>query len=238
MSEPQNPYEAPESVLADPEDVVGGSIESALAGEYKFDIGDLLNEAWLLISGFKASFWGAVIGIMFIQLAINGIAAATISDMVILVIVQYVVVFATLPLNAGIFMLAIRRSAGLDVKAVEVTGYYAYIGRLVLLYVLSMVLIMLGYLLFVLPGIYLTVGYIFAIPLLLDKNLSPWRALETSRKAVQHCWFKIAGLLLVIGLILMLSTLALLIGLIWAAPLCTVVLGLLYVKMFGYGREQ
>jgi len=49
--------------------------------------------------------------------------------------------------------------------------------------------------------IYLAVGYIFAIPLVIDKRLPFWDALETSRKLVSKKWWSVFGFLIVLSLL-------------------------------------
>ena len=77
----------------------------------------------------------------------------------------------------------------------------------------------------------------FAVPLMLEKNLSIIDAFEASRKAVTHHWFKLFGLLFVMGLILFLSMLPLGIGLIWTMPMMMAVIGVLYRRMFGISEQ-
>jgi len=92
---------------------------------------------------------------------------------------------------------------------------------------------LIGFLLLVLPGIYLSIAYVFALPLIADKGLDVWEAMELSRKAVTKNWFKVFGLMLLLGLIFGLGALTLGIGLIWAIPLMFVTLyGLLYPLIF------
>ena len=55
---------------------------------------------------------------------------------------------------------------------------------ILLLAIVSGLLIGIATLCFILPGIYLAIAYMFALPLLLDKNLDFWPAMETSRKLV------------------------------------------------------
>jgi len=73
--------------------------------------------------------------------------------------------------------------------------------QILLLAIISGFLIGLATLCFILPGIYLAVAYMLALPLLLDKNLDFWPAMETSRKLVTKKWFSFFGFSLVLGLI-------------------------------------
>jgi len=99
----------------------------------------------------------------------------------------------------------------------------------ILIYIMSI----LGFILLVLPGIYLTIAYIFTLPLIVDKGMDVWQAMELSRKMVTKHWFKVFGLMLILSIIMGLGALAFGVGLIWAVPLMFVTLyGLLYPLMF------
>jgi len=90
-----------------------------------------------------------------------------------------------------------------------------------------------GFVLLILPGIYLSIAYVFTLPLIADKNMTVWEAMEFSRKSVTKHWFKVFGLLFLLSLMMAVGTLALGIGLIWAIPLMFVTLyGLLYPLIF------
>ena len=57
----------------------------------------------------------------------------------------------------------------------------------------SLLLTALGFLCLILPGIYLWVAWIFTLPLIMDKRLDFWSAMELSRKMVTRHWWKLFG---------------------------------------------
>lgn len=57
----------------------------------------------------------------------------------------------------------------------------------------------------ILPGIYLLVAWIFSIPLVADKRLEFWSAMELSRKVVTSVWFQVFGLLILTSLPLLIT---------------------------------
>jgi uncharacterized membrane protein len=71
----------------------------------------------------------------------------------------------------------------------------------------------LGFLCLVLPGIYLSVAWMFTLPLVMDKHLDFWSAMEVSRKVVTRHWFKCLGLSIVLLLLPFAGLLALFVGL-------------------------
>ena len=162
------------------------------------------------------------------------------------------------PIIGGMFMLGIKRAVNLPIKATMVLDYFHDIWRIVGVVILSMILITIPFAIatvlltfamamsfflqvlmglvsiaFFLLGAYLIWSYIFALPLTIEKKLSIWKSLETSRKAVTQHWFKIFFLSWAEIIILVLASLPLLLGLIWALPWFYCVQGVLYRTLFG-----
>jgi hypothetical protein len=64
-----------------------------------------------------------------------------------------------------------------------------------------------GILLFIFPGIYLSVAYTFALPLIVEKQFNFWKAMETSRKIVTRRWWGVFGFFVVFGFFMLLVSL-------------------------------
>lgn len=128
---------------------------------------------------------------------------------------------------------ALQRAKGTEPQFKDVDRVFARFWPLVLMRLAGGLLVVAGTAALVVPGIYLAVGYSLATPLLLDRGLGFWEALETSRKAVTQRWFLVAGLWLVLGAILLASVFPLILGWLVALPfaLCTIVA--LYEAAFG-----
>ena len=75
-------------------------------------------------------------------------------------------------------------------------------GRLLMCTVVGLLLICVGLVLFVIPGIYLLVAYSFAFTLIVDRGMGPWQALETSRRVVNKNWWGVFGLTIVMLLLI------------------------------------
>jgi uncharacterized membrane protein len=73
-------------------------------------------------------------------------------------------------------------------------------------------------------------------PLIVDRRLTSWKAMETSRRAVTKRWFQFFGLLIVVGLLIAVSAIPLGIGLIWTAPWSVNVIGVVYRRTFGVAQ--
>jgi uncharacterized membrane protein len=231
-----NPYEVPSSNLDQPSTTGSSPLNP------NWEIGAVLSEAWALSNGFKATFWGGLliyIGIIMATAIAMGIlgfvmtlvtAELAVATAVLSQVVQLVV---TAPLMAGLFMLGIKRAAGQAVTASMLLNYFPKTLPLFLTYLLMIVLIVIGLVLLVIPGIYLTIAYALALPLLVDKNLGIWESLETSRKGITRCWFRFFGFGIIAFVIVLISAIPLGIGLIWTLPWLYVATGIVYRDVFG-----
>ena len=217
--------------------------ESAERGDYDFSIGSVLSESWERTSGLKGSFWAAGAIVFLVMIVIGGIfgggsAVLVGNDDVIAgglssILLQLVIMAVMYPFMAGIMMLGIERSVDLPLSYKSVFGYFAYTLPLLGVAVLMSILIVIGYLLLIIPGIYLSLAYMFAVPLVVEKNLGIWDAMETSRKAVTSHWFKLFFLFLIMSVILIISALPFGIGLIWTYPMMVAMMGVMYRDIFG-----
>jgi uncharacterized membrane protein len=96
----------------------------------------------------------------------------------------------------------------------------------------SFLLICVGLLLCVLPGIYLAVGYAFALPLVIDKQHDFWTAMEVSRRVVHRQWWTMFGLALVLFILNIVGVLACLVGCIVTAPISVAAAMYAYEDLF------
>ncbi|MDR3459098.1 MAG: GYF domain-containing protein [Verrucomicrobiae bacterium] len=109
---------------------------------------------------------------------------------------------AMLALNSvimgGFYYACLRRMRGEKVAVTEIFwGFQNAFGPLLLTGLVAGLLTELSVCCFVLPMIYLMVAWAFAIPLVADKKMFFWAALELSRKVVTRVWFEVLVLLLV-----------------------------------------
>jgi uncharacterized membrane protein len=148
-------------------------------------------------------------------------------------IIQLVLALIVYPMSAGILMMGIHQVSGKPVSIGMMFGYFDQTLRLFLLYIVMMIMVTIGFILLILPGIYLAVAYAMALPLLIEKKMGVWEALETSRKALSKRWFTVFGLFILLGILVALSALPLGIGLIWTIPLSVTVMGVVYKTVFG-----
>jgi len=99
--------------------------------------------------------------------------------------------------EGGLYLIFIRRIRGQPAAVSDVfAGFNIAFAQLLLAGVVSGLLGAFGMCCCVLPGIYLLIAWTFGVPLVVDKKLEFWSALELSRKVVTHVWFQMFGLML------------------------------------------
>jgi uncharacterized membrane protein len=109
-------------------------------------------------------------------------------------------------------------------------GFGPSLGQLVLLGLVEAIVVLVGYALCFIPGLYLNVAWFFAVPLVIDRRMDCWSALELSRKTVNKHWFVVFGFLIVYGLLAISGILACCLGVLVTMPIGVAAL------MYGYER--
>ena len=222
----------------------GGNVQDAIDGNIEVNVLETMGEAWRGMKGFKLKchiasvIWFVVYIIAAlvtvpVTYALVAVGATPDAAAIIAWLVQIVAISVTMPMMIGITVMGIRHASGKSVSAGTVFNYFHRAPAAILWYIVMSVMIMLGYLLLILPGIYLSFAYMFSLPLLVEKNMGVWQALETSRKAVTRFWFRATGFLLLIMLLITLGMIPLGIPLIWILPWVTLAYALVYFKLFG-----
>ena len=200
-----------------------------------WSIGEVLKTASEKQVGFKFNYvialiiYGAIsTAIAFVQEASVGTSGGGMASLV-----EIVITLVLFPLGVGLGLLGIRRAAGKDTPVSTLWEPYSHALPLIVMFVLMAVLIVAGFFLLVLPGIYLSIAYSFAPYLIVEKNMGVWEALETSRKAITQYWWRYFGLMIVALVLIIIGAIPLLIGLIWALPIVAIATGEVFAKTFG-----
>jgi hypothetical protein len=88
-------------------------------------------------------------------------------------------------------------------------------------------------LVFSIAGYYLKCSLMFAMLLVVEKKYTVWQAIKTSFFAFNQHWFKIIVMYLVMGFIIVVSTIPASIPLIWTIPMLFNLQGIVYRNIFG-----
>jgi hypothetical protein len=227
-----------------------GSLRSALEGDYELSVGGTLSEAWERTQGVKFTFLASVFVYIVILLIIGTIfgiifniqayqeAGSEFQALLAQVGIDLISMPIEIPMFTALFMMGVKHVNDHPIEVGDLFNYYIMVWPLVFASILVYLFVAVGIVLLILPGIYLSVAYIFVYPLMIDKRMGAWEAMETSRKAVTKHWFTFFFILLALGLITLLSALPLGIGLIWTIPMGYLVYGIMYTKVFGYANEE
>lgn len=212
---------------------------SAATADGDFSISEVLTEAWSLAQGHKVPFL-AVYAVVFLAVmllsVLLGMLFGTGPHLLSMFIQQVVIAAVIYPCVAGVVTLGLRRAAGLPVAIADATPDTALLVPVVTLGVLVSLATTIGFMFLVIPGVYLSVALMFALPLLLDRKLGAVAAMETSIRMVNRRWFKYFGFCVVIGLLIALSAVTV-IGLIWTLPFSVIAVSIVYRHAFGITLE-
>lgn len=241
-----NPYSPPSVDLEKPIHTDAGSgfgsLESGIRGDYEFGIGELMKEAWEVQKGNKLAIWlglGVATGCMMVLLFIlgailgTGMTGSTPDESITSTLaIQFGSILVIMPMMAGLFMMVIKLTANVETGPMEVFAYFNQAPKLILWYFMQIIFTYLGIFLLIIPGIYLAFAYQLSLPVMIDKKINPWLALEASRKAITHNWFRFFFLAMSMGFICGLSMFTI-IGPIWTIPWYFCTIGILYRRIFG-----
>ncbi|WP_415397753.1 hypothetical protein [Sulfurimonas sp. CS5] len=202
---------------------------------YDFSIIGVLKEGFRRTDGVKLTFVGSIIIYALIALFVKSLTEfifPNTQSFVSIYASSIVEMLFTLPILIGIMILGVKHAREEELKVASIFDYFGMIIPVMLAYIAMSILLSIGFILLVIPGIYLAISYAFVYTLIVDKGLGVWEAMELSRKTVTQQWFKFFGLSLLSGIIIIISALPFGIGLIWSIPTTYIAYGLLYHRLF------
>ncbi len=199
-----------------------------LERDYTLDIGSCLRRGWALV---RSDFW-PLVGITALVLALLGTASSSFrenSSGVTSVLAPLIIG----PLLGGLCLHFLKKIRGEPTNIETVfSGFRTHFLQLFLGGFVALTLIGLGFFCLVLPGVYLFVAWMFALPLIIDKRLDFWPAMELSRKTISRHWFNFLGFIVILGLLNLAGLVALAVGLFIAAPVAVAALMYAYEDIF------
>jgi len=89
-----------------------------------------------------------------------------------------------------------------------------------------------------LPTIFLSVNLMFTLPLIVDKRLEFWPAMQTSWKMVRKHWWQIFGLAVLVGLVNLAGFLLCCVGVLFSMPIGIAAMMYAYETIFSAARPQ
>jgi predicted Ser/Thr protein kinase len=207
--------------------------EQILAEDYTLNIRSCVRRGWKLL---RSNFWPFV-GITALLFALMGFAASIGGQAIrhgpaeknSFEITSGLSLLVWGPLAGGLYLYLLKKLRG--EKATVETVFSCFTSRFLHLFLGGFVtglLTWLGFLCFILPGIYLLVAWMFTLPLIVDKQLDFWSAMELSRKVVTKHWWKFLLFSVVLTLLTLAGFIALFVGVFVMMPLT------LAAKMYAY----
>ena len=184
------------------------------------DIGSALSRGWALVSsnlmvlaGATVLGWLVTVGLAFVP------------------ILGWIVGFVLL---GGLDYMFLRRIRGEEVQIGDVfAGFNLALLNLTMAGLVKWLLTMIGLGLCIVPGIYLAVGYVFALPLAIDKKMEFWTAMEVSRRVVHEHWWSMFALVIVLALVVFAGFLLCGVGVVISIPVASAALMYVYEDLFG-----
>ncbi|MDZ7263658.1 MAG: hypothetical protein ONB16_03675 [candidate division KSB1 bacterium] len=201
--------------------MAGSGSEHPAAGQV--NISRWLSEAWNLVMSDFANFM--LLSIIYIVLM--GIASWTFLGGLI---------FGG-PLTAGFFYIVFQKIRGNPINIGDIAKGFNFFVAALLADILITVFVAIGLFFLIIPGIVISALYMFAFPLIIEKNMDFWQAMETSRKIIQKNIFEYSAFMLLLYVLLLLGLLMLLVGFVFALPLTFVAIGLAYRDMVGLDEK-
>ncbi len=220
---------------------------AATVGPEPFSIGATLRKAWAMTKGAKGAIWAgsAIMYLILLAIVAGGMtllrtAGGDMSStgLALNLVLPAIIDVCFVIFTAGLLLMGIKKVAGESISWKMIFAGFPNAGKIIVATILQTLLIGIGFLLLVLPGIYLAVGYVMTIPLIVCEGLSPWQAMEKSRKAVHKVWWRVLGLYILMSIIFSLSAIPLAIGLIWTWPMFLTLAGVVYWQLFGVNKTD
>jgi len=212
-----------------------------LEQDYTLDIGSCVSRGWKLLC---ANFWpfvGITALIMTLLTFAGGMGedalergpmghnSGPIASVLALLILG--------PLEGGLFLYFLKKIRG-EKTTIE-TVFCGFSHRFLHLFLAAFVTTLLTWIGFflVLPGIYLLIAWAFTVPLVADKQIDFWSAMEMSRKIITKHWWKFFGFAIVSILLFFLGALAFGIGVFVTTPLIVASLMYAYEDIIGSVKQ-
>lgn len=193
--------------------------EEAMARVAGVGIGDALGRGWDLL---KADFW-PIIGVSALVTVLASIAHSA-----------FIGILVTGPLVGGLNWYLLKKVRGQPAQLADAfAGFSSDFLQLFLGFLVSALLVSLGVILCVIPGIYLAVAWQFMLLLIMDHKLEFWPAMEVSRKVISRHWWGFLGFAIVSGLLNLAGSLCCVVGVFITIPWTLLAFVCLYENRFG-----
>lgn len=193
--------------------------------EYSFHFEKYLSEGWNLFR--KAPLLLALYTLIFL---------CVITLLNFIPLIGAIVCAIVIPILIGGFYVGIKKLD--DANSVEIGDFFESSDNWLQLFVFGVVsglLVSLGYLLLVLPGIWFSVAILFGYPLVVFAKIEFWDSIKISANIINKKWFNFFGLVIVLILINIVGTIPVGLGLFITIPFSFATIYACYKDRVGFG---
>ncbi|MDX2239525.1 MAG: hypothetical protein NW224_02470 [Leptolyngbyaceae cyanobacterium bins.302] len=210
--------------------------QSIVDRNYNLDIGEYFNRGWELFKQYALPF----VGFLLLVLIIGGVLSRLPYPLGLNEDRQGGIVNSIISpiLTAGFYIVAFKLAKGQSASFGDFFRGFNNFLPIFLVNLVGSLLIALGLILLIIPGIYLAVAYFFATTLVIEKRFDFWTALETSRKLVTKRWFSFLGFGLLLFLLNLGGALLFVVGLLITVPLTFCIIVAAYEDIIGLNGSQ
>jgi hypothetical protein len=142
------------------------------------------------------------------------------------------------PLYVGYSIAAFRILSGQTLQFSDFFRGFNYFLPLFLSSLASGIIVGIGFILLLIPGIYLAIGYMLTTFLIIDLRMEFWQAMEMSRNIVTRHWFAFFGFALLLFLVNLLGMIALGAGMLVSIPVTACAAAVAYKEIVGIYSEE
>lgn len=221
-------------------DVNSDRLNTTLAKQYQFDLKSLLKKASVLT---KANFSpllqsSVVLFLAFVMMGVIAQRFITINDDGSYIfehqsIFEIVAICIVSPLITGLYMAGVKHARGESTTVFSVFAYFPLLFLVALTQLVNSILVQLGLMLLIIPGIYFYLASSFALMLVADRKLTPISAIILSCRVFNAYWSQILSVYGVFFLLFATVPLTFGLSLIWVLPFYFSAMGLLYDELIG-----
>ena len=216
-------------------------IESALNGQYRFDIKALLAfshaqtkpQLFPFIGAMLLAFSGIIVFVM-ILLSIFEITNPLAIERSTALQLEILMLFFMAPIITGFLVMGIRVAMGKKIKPLDMLAFFPRMFVLGMVSVFISLWVSVGFAMFIVPGLYLWIVTSLVLPLMADKGYAPFQSIKLSFLLVNKylsSFIFIHGfiLLLIIGSVLTYGLLF-----FYTVPFILTLKGKIYTDLVGY----
>jgi hypothetical protein len=235
---------------------VGGTPEKAVTGDYTIDIKQVMEEAWATTRVSRVSINVGILLSLCIGMLVTYVVSQymggiekAIEDPQTRFMINVIVTLVISPFVAGVEMMGVLHAVSMKTQPKMVFSFLNKGSLVAICALLISTFTSIGLSLFLLPGFFLLVTLSLTIPLIVEKNMMPIKAIILSIKALRFQFFKLLAIYSILFMALLCSMFPFLVllktdlafigiilflfALTYLAPLFYNIKGILYREIFG-----